>query len=149
MRRVMIAMLAAPLMAQAAPAPTVSDLGWMTGRWEAGDGGRWTEESWTVPRAGTMFGVSRSGSGDRLRDYEFIRLQAGADGVVAYNASPGGRPAVAFRLVARDGTSATFENPRHDYPQRIAYRRDGGTMVATISAIDGSNPMRWTFRKLE
>ena len=149
MRRLLIAALALPLMAQAAPVPTVSDLGWMSGRWEAGEGGRWTEENWTAPRGGTMFGVSRSGRGEQVREFEFIRLQAGADGVVAYNASPGGRPAVAFRLVARNGTSATFENPQHDYPQRIVYRRDGDTMVATISATDGSNAMSWTFRRQE
>jgi hypothetical protein len=143
----MMAALAVPLMAQAAPAPTVGDLGWMAGRWEAADGERWTEESWTAPRGGTMFGISRSGRGETLREFEFLRLQAGADGSVAYNASPGGRPAVAFRLVARDGTSATFENPQHDYPQRIVYRRDGDVMVATISAIDGSNAMSWTFRR--
>ena len=149
MRRAMIAALALPLMAQAAPAPTIGELAWMSGRWEAGDGDSWTEESWTAPRAGTMFGISRSGRGDRLRDYEFLRLQAGADGILAYNAAPGGRPAIAFRLTARDGTSATFENPRHDYPQRITYRRTGDTMVATISALDGSNPMSWTFRRQE
>ena len=147
MRKLMIAMLALPLMAQAAPAPTVNDLGWMAGRWEAGEGGRWTEESWTAPRAGTMFGISRSGRGEQVREFEYIRLQAGADGVVAYNASPGGRAPVAFRLTARNGTSATFENSQHDYPQRVVYRRDGDTMVATISTMSGSNAMSWTFRR--
>lgn len=141
--------LAMPLAAQATPPDSVSDLGWMTGRWEAADGGRWTEESWTVPRAGTMLGVSRSGREDVLREFEFLRLQAGDDGTPVYYAQPGGRPPVAFRLVARDGTSATFENPRHDYPQRITYRRNGDTLVATISAIDGSNATSWIFRRQE
>jgi len=126
----------------------VAELGWLSGRWESRDGERWTEESWSEPRAGTMIGYSRSGRGDMMREFEFIRLQAGEDGVVAYLAQPGGRaPATAFRLTARDGTSATFENPAHDFPQRIVYRRDGETMTATISRLDGSNAISWTFQR--
>jgi hypothetical protein len=147
MKKAIIAAVALLLMGQAAPPANVGDLAWMSGHWETSAGGRWTEESWSAPRGGIMLGHSRSGSGDRLREFEFLRLQAGADGVPAYFAQPGGRPPVAFRLTARDGTSATFENPAHDFPQRIVYRRDGDSMVATISKLDGSNAMRWTYRR--
>ncbi len=125
----------------------VADLGWMSGRWETREGERWTEEVWSEPRAGMMIGYSRSGQGETVREFEFIRLQAGADGVPVYLAQPGGRAPVPFRLTARDGSSATFENPDHDFPQRIRYRRDGEIMTATVSAIDGSNAMTWIFRR--
>ena len=125
----------------------VAELGWMSGRWETREGERWTEESWSEPRAGMMIGYSRSGQGETAREFEFIRLQAGADGVPVYLAQPGGRAAVPFRLTARDGSSATFENPDHDFPQRIRYQRNGETLTATISAIDGSNAMSWTFQR--
>ncbi|HMO77454.1 MAG TPA: DUF6265 family protein [Sphingopyxis sp.] len=144
-----IAAMLAPLLLVAAgePAATVDDLSWMAGDWVSEADGRWTEESWTEPRGGVMLGHSRSGSGERLREFEFLRLQAGADGVPAYIAQPGGRAPVVFRLTAQGGGSATFDNPDHDYPQRIAYARDGETMTATISLIDGSRAMRWTFRR--
>jgi hypothetical protein len=120
----------------------------MSGHWTADNGGRWTEEHWTAPRGGAMFGLSRTGREDVLREYEFLRIQAGADGVPVYLAQPGGRtPAVPFRLAVRDGTSVTFENAAHDFPQRIRYVRTGDVMIATISAIDGSNPMEWRFRR--
>lgn len=125
----------------------VDDLAWMSGRWQADDGGRWTEEVWSAPRGGVMLGYSRTGRGEVVREWEFIRVQAGADGVPVYWGSPGGRPAVGFRLSARDAASATFENPGHDFPQRIRYVRDGDTMTATISAIDGSNAISWTYRR--
>jgi Domain of unknown function (DUF6265) len=149
MKRLLGAGLALLLGGQAAPPASVAELGWMAVRWEAsGEDGRWTEEAWTAPRGGVMLGASRSGRGDTLREFEFLRLQAGADGVPVYLAQPGGRaPPVPFRLAARDGTSATFENPAHDFPQRIVYRRSGETMTATISAIDGSNAMSWSFRR--
>lgn len=147
MKRIVGAALALLLMGQA-PAPTgVAGLGWMSGGWLSESDGRWTEETWLPPRGGVMLGVSRSGREDVLREFEYIRIQAGADGVPVYHASPGGRTPVGFRLVASDGASATFENPQHDYPQRIHYRRDGDSMVATISALDGSNAMRWTYRR--
>jgi len=141
------AALALLLMGQAPARTGVTELGWMSGGWISESAGRWTEEAWLPPRGGVMLGLSRSGRGDVLREFEYIRIQAGEDGVPVYHASPGGRAPVGFRLVASDDASATFENPRHDYPQRIHYRRDGDTMVATISALDGSNAMRWTYRR--
>lgn len=147
MGKAIVAALALLLMGQAPPSANVGDLAWMSGHWETSEDGRWTEESWSAPRGGIMLGHSRSGSGDRLREFEFLRLQAGADGVPVYFAQPGGRPPVAFRLTARTRTGATFENPAHDFPQRIVYRRDGDSMVATISKLDGSNAMSWTYRR--
>ncbi len=150
MRRLFAAALALLLMGQApAPPPaSVSSLAWMSGQWqEQNVRGRWTEENWSTPQDDVMLGYSRSGSGDRMREFEFLRLQAGPDGVPVYYAQPGGGPAVGFRLTARDRTSATFDNPGHDFPQRIRYVRTGDTMVATISALDGSNAMSWTYRR--
>jgi hypothetical protein len=126
---------------------TVDDLAWMAGRWESVEDGRWTEEYWSAPRGGILIGYSRAGAGGTLREFEYLRIAVGDDGAPAYLASPGGRPAVAFRLTARDGASATFANPAHDFPQRIVYRRDGDVMTATISASDGGNAMTWTYRR--
>lgn len=148
MKRLLAAGLALLLMAQAGPSARVADLGWMSGRWETeAANGRWVEESWSDARGGVMLGVSRTVSGERLREFEFLRIQLGEDGVPAYLAQPGGQSPVAFRLSAHDATSATFDNPQHDFPQRIVYRRTGDTMVATISALDGSHAMSWTYRR--
>jgi hypothetical protein len=149
MKRLIAGALALLLMGQAAPPASVADLAWMSGRWETeGMNDNVTQESWSEPRAGAMLGYSRSGTGERMREFEFLRIQAGADGVPTYHAQPGGRPPVSFRLTAHSATSATFENPQHDFPQRIRYERTGGdTMMATISKLDGSNAMRWLYRR--
>jgi hypothetical protein len=146
MKAFMAAGLAALLVA-ASPAAKVDDLAWMAGQWSREEDGRWTEESWTSPRGGAMLGHSRSGAGEKQREFEFLRIAPDAEGVPTYYAQPGGRPPVAFRLAEREGTRATFENPAHDYPQRITYVRDGDTLTATISAIDGSQAMGWTFQR--
>lgn len=150
----MIASILAPLAAAALasstpPATDVAGLGWMSGRWQTEAGGMWTEEVWLTPRGGMMLGLSRAGRGDHAGEFEFLRLEAGDDGVPVYWGSPAGRTAVGFRLVEVDAQSAVFENRDHDYPQRIAYRRDGATLTATISAADGTNPMSWTYRLSE
>ena len=144
--RMMAAGLALLLVA-ASPAATVDDLGWLAGDWVSEADGRWTEENWAAPRGGVMIGYSRSGRGEALREFEFLRIAAGEGGGLAYLAQPQGRAPVAFPLVRHDKTSATFENAAHDYPQRIAYARTGDTLTATISAIDGSKPRRWTYRR--
>ena len=135
------------LLVAASPAAKIDDFAWLAGQWVSEAEGRWTEESWAAPRGGVMLGHSRSGRGDALREFEFLRIAAGPDGVPAYIAQPGGRAPVAFTLVRYDATSATFENAAHDYPQRIAYARSGDTLTATISRIDGSKPMRWVYRR--
>ncbi|MGE0179348.1 MAG: DUF6265 family protein [Sphingomonas sp.] len=148
MKALTIGALGFLLIAQGAPpVGTVADLAWMSGRWVSEADGRWTEEVWAPPRGGAMLGFSRSGRGGEMREFEFLRLAPGESGTPTYFAQPGGRPAVAFRLVAHDATSATFENPGHDYPQRIRYRRFGRSMTATISSIDGSGERSWNFNR--
>ena len=144
------AMIAAMLLTAASPAPgpaSVGDLAWLAGTWVKDAGGEWTEESWSAPRGGIMLGHSLSGAGDTAQGFEFLMLQPGAGGVPAYVAQPGGKPPVSFALVDHGPARATFENAGHDYPQRIAYVRDGDRLTATISSIDGSQAMSWTYRR--
>jgi hypothetical protein len=139
------AALAFLLMAQSPPLTIVDDLAWLSGQWQTADGN--TEESWTAPRGGIMLGVGRTTRNGAVREYEFLRLQAGADGVPVYWGSPNGATPVGFRLSQAGPSSATFDNPAHDYPQRIRYRRDGDALIATISAIDDSHETSWTYRR--
>jgi len=135
------------LMAQAPPPTRVADLAWMGGRWLAGENGRWTEEVWAGPRGGTLMGFSWSGEGRAIDEYEFLRIQPGEDDEIIYLAQPNGGAGVGFYLVRAEGTSATFENPDHDFPQRIRYVRNGDTLTATISKMDGSRARSWTYRR--
>jgi hypothetical protein len=147
MRRLAAATLALLLLAQAPPAARVEDLAWMSGRWLASEDGHWTEEIWSGPRGGTLMGFSWSGEGATIREYEFLRIQSGEDDEIVYLAQPNGGAGIGFYLVRAEGTSATFENPAHDFPQRIRYVRSEDTLTATISAIDGSRARSWTYRK--
>jgi hypothetical protein len=142
-----LAAAAAPAAAPAAEPAKVAALGWMSGTWIAEQGGRWTEERWAPPRGGVMLGTSLSGEGAEAREFEFIRIAAAEDGAISYWGSPGGKPAVPFRLVSVAPGSAVFENPAHDFPTRITYRRSGDRMTATVSGPGGTDAISWNFRR--
>jgi hypothetical protein len=143
-----MSMFAALLLAAAAPAEGVSAMSWLNGPWvERKADGAWTEEYWTPPRGGLMIGAGLAGKGDQLRHWEHMRIITGKDGKIAFQAMPGGEPAVGFPLVRQTETEVVFENPHHDYPQRVTYRREGKGIVATISMIDGSREGRWEYQR--
>jgi len=125
----------------------VGQADWLAGVWVAESGGRWTEERWASPRGGVMLGTSLTGKGAVATGYEFMRLALDADGKLTFWGSPEGKPAVPFRLAAAGPHLLTFENPVHDYPTRITYRRDGEELIATISGPNGANPLSWRYRR--
>jgi len=131
--------------AAAAPSPPVSSLGWLAGTWVEEKNGRITEERWGEPRGGTMLGTTLTVDGEQTVDFEFARIAADAAGTVRYWASVKGAPAVPFKLVSASGTEVSFENPAHDFPRRIAYRRSGNSLVATISGPGGAHPISWHY----
>jgi hypothetical protein len=138
-------MLALVLMAAAAQVQAAADLNWLAGAWVSEQGERWAEEWWTPARGGVLIGGGRLGAGERLSAFEHMRIMTGPDGRLAFHGQPGGTPAVAFPLVSAGPNRAEFANPAHDYPQRIVYERRGDTLTATISMMDGSKRVSWTF----
>ncbi|AGH48717.1 hypothetical protein G432_04950 [Sphingomonas sp. MM-1] len=139
----LLAVAALPARAQDA-----ASLGWLSGNWhfEAPDR-RWTAEWWTEPMGGMLMGGSVTGIGGQADFFEHARIAADADGTLTYFAMPRGQAAVPFRLVRADKGEAMFENAANDFPQRIHYRREGDTLVATISTLDGARVERWHYRR--
>ena len=111
----------------------VSDLSWLAGRWVQDSSGTSIEESWSAPAGGAMLAVSRTIKGGRMAAFEFLRIVERNDGLV-YIAQPGGQPPTEFVLTTLESRSATFENPRHDFPKVIRYSvRADGRLEARVS----------------
>lgn len=120
--------LALPLHAAGSP---VDDLDWIAGTWAGKSGEIAQEEHWTRPGGGLILGVHRDLFGNGRVFFEFLRIeQRGED--VFYVAMPRGEGATSFQLVELEGQRAVFENPEHDFPQRIIYEREGDRLTATI-----------------
>lgn len=134
---------------QAADAPDLSALAWMAGNWTGLEGDVEMEELWQAPKGNSMLGLHRDVAKGRTVSFEFLRIEAMPDGVT-YWASPGGRPAVPFRLKELKDRRVVFENPKHDFPQRIIYwLGEDGTLHAKIEGTQGSksSSMEWTWRR--
>ena len=95
-----------------------------------------------------MVGMNRTATPTETQGFEFLRIVAEADGAVLL-ASPGGRtPPTEFRCISNEGQRAVFENPEHDFPQRIIYRREGNTLHGRIEGQtdDGPASVEWSWQ---
>ena len=120
---------------------------WLAGSWvSAGDGEARTEEVWLPPRGGMMLGMSREGTPQQIRSWEVLGIRNTADGSIVFIAQPGGAPPVEFAMSGQERAAIEFRNAANDYPQRIRYSREGETLTAEISLLDGSNSTRWSYR---
>ena len=132
----------------------LGDLAWMTGRWEGEADGTTTEEIWLEPRGGIMLGLHRDLPASGRASFEYLRIENEDDGIV-YMASPGGAPPTPFLLVSsgvKTSKRAVFENPGHDFPERITYwlGEDGRLHTRVEGRIDGkpaSKEWSWSRRR--
>lgn len=136
-------LLLAQVTAATAPMPA-----FLAGCWEQRAIDRWTEECWTSPRGGLMIGSGRTGMGDKVSHWEWMRIERAADGTLTFYGSPKGAPAVAFEATTVSDKEIVFVNPGHDYPQLVRYERTAAGIDAETSLADGSRPNRWSYRSL-
>lgn len=117
--------------AQQEPKPTVAALAWISGCWENTRGKRYNEEHWMKAAGNNMLGMSRTLNDGRAVEYEFLRIHEDK-GDIYYTAKPSGQAEASFKLISWKANEVVFENPAHDFPQRIIYRRNGDTLQARI-----------------
>jgi len=129
--------------------PTLADLSWISGDWQTAPGGRrQSEKHWTAAAGGSMMGVSRTVAGEKTVEFEYLRIEQRADGIY-YVAHPKARcPGTDFKLTSASASEAIFENPQHDFPKRIIYRKTADGLTASIDAGEGSKGMSFVFKKM-
>jgi hypothetical protein len=139
---------AVSLAAQQPTKPSLSDLAWMAGSWSGTARGIEMEEHWTAPKGNSMVGIHRDVGKGRTLVFEFLRIEQRGDEIV-YLSMPNGRsPATPFALKEVSGTRVVFENPAHDFPQRIIYWKDGADLRAriegTMKGKEAGEEWRWS-----
>jgi hypothetical protein len=138
--------------AEAAPAGTVgaTGLGWIAGRWGGVQDGIRSEEHWTTADGGALIGMHKDVKDGRMTSFEFLRMVPDSTGRLCYVSSPNGAPPTPFCLKEQTDTRVVFENPEHDFPQRILYWREGRQLRARIEGTIGGKleSTEWTWRKL-
>ena len=115
----------------------IEPLGWLAGDWCGGEGDERIQETWLAPRDYETIGMSRTLRGGRMISYEYMRITK-LEGTIVFVGQPGGSTPVQFKRTDGDEDWIRFENPAHDYPQRIEYRRVGDELHAEVGG-PGSN----------
>jgi Domain of unknown function (DUF6265) len=114
-------------------AVTLHDIAWLAGDWQITSSNQCVEEQWTAPSSNMLVGMSRTVAAGRTTSFEFMRIEARADGIF-YVAQPAGRPPVDFKLDSESPTELVFVNPGHaDHLKKVIYRREAdGRLTARI-----------------
>jgi hypothetical protein len=89
---------------------------------------RTIDEQWMAPRGGNMLGMSRTVRDGRLVDHELVILREQGDRL-AYEAHPSEQAPAVFLSSTITASTVVFENPAHDFPQRIGYERKSADLL--------------------
>lgn len=141
-----------PKRAQTKPADDAGPLGalaWVEGCWRGSVNQREFREHWMPLRGNLIVGTSHTVMLGRTIAFEYLRIEARDDGIY-YVAAPSGQKETAFKFVDvktdTSGSSFTFANPAHDFPQRIVYRRGSeGWLYATVEGKVGARDREVTY----
>mgnify|MGYP006972342787 CR=1 FL=1 len=133
---------------------TIRQMGYLAGDWAETRNGVTVEEHWVGPVGGVMAGVTITHSekpGAKTR-IEFMSIVE-KDDTLVFIARPDGQPPTEFRLKEADNGIATFENPDHDFPQRVIYEIAGEDLNELKARIEGtidgkSRAMDWSYKRL-
>jgi hypothetical protein len=127
--------------------PATPDLGWLSGYWLSCEGGREVSETWSDARGGNLLGTGMTTDGGKV-SFEQSRIGRSGAGY-SFFAQPGGQPPAEFPLARMSPRQVTFENPRHDFPQRVIYRLQGKLLIARIEGRidDGERAVEWRYRR--
>lgn len=125
----------------------IADLSWLGGCWAspANAQGPAITERWSPLGGDMMMGVGQTVKGGKTVEFEFLRIvQDGTN--VFYIAKPSQNPGeTAFKLIKLSPQEAIFENPEHDFPQRVSYRRNGDNLTGHIEGNNNGKAMGFDF----
>ena len=116
----------------------ITSLAWLAGCWSPEKAEPGSVEHWLPPAGGTMLGESRTVKNGQTVEFEFMQLRVNADGKLVFIALPSGQKETTFVASSVGEHSVTFENPRHDFPQKVTYRLESSDrLVARIEGTRG------------
>ena len=121
--------------------------GWMTGTWRSEQPNRTSEEVWSRAHGTLMTGMHRDIRPNKTTWFEFLRIERRGDTLV-YIAMPGGASPTEFTATRVEESRIVFENPKHDFPQRIIYWRDGAKLCARTEGSDGKGE-QWCWQAVQ
>ena len=127
---------------------------WLLGNWENKSIEGSLTESWEKANDSTYNATSYYIKGKDTLHHESIHLQQKGE-ALTYTATIKGQnddKPVAFNLTVSTEKQLVFENPKHDYPQKISYTQvSKDSIVAEISGVQQGKPSteKYTMGKIK
>jgi Domain of unknown function (DUF6265) len=140
---IVLAVLAIMQSPRTPTAPSVSDVGWIAGCWDFTGNNRHVAEQWMQVEGDTMIGMSRTVVGGKTTAWEFLMIRSGPKGL-EYVAKPSGQAEAVFSAASASAAEVVFENPAHDFPTKIIYKRERDSMTASTEG-----PMNGQTRRID
>jgi len=139
-RKVLLLMLAILLMAFKSNAQETikqkfKKLEWLIGTWDRTntEPGKSGYETWSKVSDVKLSGKGVSLEGKKIVFVENLAFVAIGSELFYTVVVTGEKKPVYFKLTVLSNDSFTCENPKHDFPKKITYRRNGNTAKAVIS----------------
>lgn len=135
------------LFSQARSSADLKKIEWLLGRWERTNGiaGHPESEEWKKISDTEWKGVSVRLSGADTVALERITLLLKEQNLYYIADVPVNPEPVSFKVTEISNTGFVCENPQHDFPQKIVYRKTGSTLKASLSG--GGKPIDFIFEK--
>ena len=123
----------------------INGLAVLAGCWERNENNSVYTEQWMKPAGDAMVGATRTVKNGKLSNWEFMRVETRADGIY-FIAQPRENPAeTAFKLIKSTAGEFVFENPQHDFPQRVIYKISGNALTGRIEGKNNGKPIAIDF----
>jgi hypothetical protein len=98
------------------------------------------------PSGKTMLGMGRRVKAGKTIFYEFLKIRENSDGSIEYVALPSGQKETTFKLIRSEQKAFVFENPKHDFPQRVVYQlQSKDSLLAYVEGSDQGKPRKEEF----
>jgi hypothetical protein len=118
---------------------------WLAGQWCSQSDKEIIEEHWMPASGNFMLGMSRTGTASKTKSFEYMRIHI-VEGKLALIVQPGGGKPTVFKQTVVEKNWVRFENPAHDFPKRIEYRRNKNKLTAVIAGPgEGGREMEISF----
>lgn len=128
--------LVAPSFAQTAK-PSIDGINWLAGCWNSTKNGSVSMERWNKPMGKMMLSTSQMVKNGKTLSFEFLRIVENDLGIYYISKPSENKEETSFKLVKFSGNEVIFENPEHDFPQRIIYRLEKDKSL--FARIEGKN----------
>lgn len=133
---VLLPLLLACLMSVAQTSTRIEDLGWLVGSWNRikNKPGQTANERWIIDAEVGLRGYGVTLKGQDTVFIEKMMIVSGDHNALYFVADLTENPKpVYFKITSTTQNEFTCENPEHDFPKKIHYRRKAKELVVTIS----------------